>query len=263
MIETNLNLPVLIGAAVIDSINPCAIGVLVFLLAYVTKVAKRPRDILKHGLVYLFAVFITYLLAGVLLLPIIQSLGNFSVNAYIGIALVIAIFGVYELKEYFRPGGTNMVGIPPRYAKKIKESQEKIMGNIFTTFGLGVFVAIVELPCTGAVYLAVLALMSMSGVTMGNITLLILYNFIFIFPLIIIVFLFYRGFSSEKLQSVVEKYKPFMRLLTGILLIGLAAWMAWFIGAFDILGHMITGGEAPTQVISEGTNADVRLETGE
>ena len=96
MIETNLNIPVLIGAAVLDSINPCAIGVLVFLLAYVTKVAKTNNDILKHGLIYLFAVFMTYLLAGILLLPIIQQLGNFSVNAYIGIAAGIALFGVFE-----------------------------------------------------------------------------------------------------------------------------------------------------------------------
>lgn len=232
MIETNLNIPVLIGAAIIDSINPCAIGVLVFLLAYVTKAAKSPRDILKHGLIYLFAVFATYLLAGVFLLPIIQELGNFSVNAYLAIALIIAVFGVFELKEYFKPGDTNMVGIPPRYAKKIKEKQEAIMGNAFTTFGLGVFVAIVELPCTGAVYLAVLALMAKSGVTLGNITLLVLYNFLFILPLIIIVIMFYRGVSSEKLLAFTDKYKPFTRLITGIVLILLALWMIWF--TFDV-----------------------------
>lgn len=92
MVETTLNMPVLIGAAIIDSINPCAIGVLVFLLAYVTKAAKTPGDILKHGLIYLFAVFATYLLAGIFLLPIIQQLGNFSVNAYIAIAIIIGAF---------------------------------------------------------------------------------------------------------------------------------------------------------------------------
>jgi len=39
--ETNLNYFVLIGAGIIDSINPCAIGVLVFLLAYLVKSGKR------------------------------------------------------------------------------------------------------------------------------------------------------------------------------------------------------------------------------
>ncbi len=96
--ETSLNWFVLVGAGLIDSINPCAIGVLVFLLAYLVESNKSPLHVLKHGLVYLFAVFITYLVAGMILLPIIQQLGNFSVNAYVGLAIVIAVFGIIEIK---------------------------------------------------------------------------------------------------------------------------------------------------------------------
>jgi len=81
----------------------------------------------------------------------------------------------------------------------------------------------------------------MTGVTMNNVVFLLLYNFIFILPLIIIVFMFYRGYSSEKLQNVMEKHKPTMRLLTGLMLVGLALWMIWFIGAFEALEEMVTG----------------------
>ncbi|USN55101.1 MAG: hypothetical protein H6765_00310 [Candidatus Peribacteria bacterium] len=160
--ETNLNIFVLIGAGLIDSINPCAIGVMVFLLTYLIKSAKSPKSILKHGLVYLFAVFLTYLVAGLILLPIIQSMRNFSVNAYLAIAIVIFIFALLEFKEYFKPGQTSILEIPPRYSVKINQWKEKILNNYGFTFALGAFVALVELPCTGAVYLAVLSLMSMS-----------------------------------------------------------------------------------------------------
>ena len=180
---TNLNWFVLIGAGVIDSINPCAIWVLVFLLAFLVESNKKPIELLKHGLVYLFAVFLTYLLAGVLLLPLIQSLGNFSANAYLGFAVIIGIFGLLEIKEYRAPGKDwSILEIPPKYSVKIKQWKHKILESYPMTFALGAFVAIVELPCTGAVYLAILALMSKAGVSVNSIVMLIAYNLIFILP---------------------------------------------------------------------------------
>lgn len=226
--ETNLNWMMLIGAAIIDSINPCAIWVLVFLLTYLIKTAKSKKWVLTHGLIYLLAVFLTYLIAWMILLPVIQTMRNFSVNAYLAIALIIAIFGLLEFKEYFAPGKTSLVEIPPRYSAMINKYKDKMLNNYGFTFFLWVFVAIVELPCTGAVYLAVLSLMSMSWLSLSNMTMLILYNIIFIAPLIIILVLFYRGMESEKITSFVDKYKPYMRLLTWILLLGLAAWMIKF-----------------------------------
>ena len=227
--ESNLNIFVLIGAAIIDSINPCAIGVLVFLLAYLTKFVKKASAVLVHGLVYLGAVFVTYLLAGLFLLRVIQSFKDFSVNAYIAIAAVIGIFGLFELKEYFFPGKTTILGIPPRYSQYIKEKAGKMVNNIFFTAFMGVFVALVELPCTGAVYLAVLSLMSFSGFTMSNMTMLILYNLIFIAPLIVIVVLFQRGMKTETLDKFRNKIKPYSNLLTGILLLVMSIWMFFFI----------------------------------
>lgn len=229
MIETNLNIFVLLGAAIIDSINPCAIGVLVFLLAYLTQAVKKPRAILTHGLVYLSAVFLTYLLAGLILLPLIQEMRNFSVNAYLAIAAVVAFFGILEMKEYFAPGASSLVEIPPRYSKMIAKYKDKMLNSHFFTFLMGVFVAMVELPCTGAVYLAVLSLMSIGGVNISNVTLLVIYNLIFIGPLIVILILFYRGMESAKIQTWVNKHKRKMRLMTGILLLGLAAWMVGFV----------------------------------
>ncbi len=226
--ETNLNLFILLGAAVIDSINPCAIGVLVFLLAYLTQLKVSRRALLFHGLTYLAAVFLTYLIAGALLLPVIQQMRTFSVNSYLAIAAIIAFFGILELKEFFLPGKTSLVGIPPRYAQMIKERAQRMAGNPLVTFNLGVFVALVELPCTGAVYLAVLSLMALSGLTLSNMTMLVLYNIIFILPLLVILILFCQGMSAEVIQRWREKNKPMMHLTIGLLLLGLAAWMVAF-----------------------------------
>ena len=48
----DINIGIIIGAALADSINPCVFGVLIFLLAFMTKVFKTPAKMLFCGLFY-------------------------------------------------------------------------------------------------------------------------------------------------------------------------------------------------------------------
>ncbi|OGC81560.1 MAG: hypothetical protein A2788_01805 [Candidatus Abawacabacteria bacterium RIFCSPHIGHO2_01_FULL_46_8] len=227
--ETNLNLPIIIGAALIDSINPCAIGVLVFLLAYLLKTMKQPGMMLLHGLVYIFAVFLTYLAAGLLLLPIIQSLGNFSVVAYFVIAVLVILAGLIEIKDYFCYGKGISLNIGPAASKRIEMYVKKISNRLSTSFALGVFVALVELPCTGAVYLGILSLMALAGVEVSHIVLLVLYNIIFVLPLIVILWLFYGGVSAEAFEAWRKRHRGSMRLMTGLLLLLMGVWLILYV----------------------------------
>ncbi len=226
---TSLTIPILVGAAIIDSINPCAFGVLIFLLAYLSKTFHSGRLVLMHGLAYIAAVFLTYLGAGLILLPIIKGLGGFSTTAYLVIGSLIILFGLLEIKDFFWYGKGPSLAIFSSAAKRIEMYTQRITGNLATSFFLGIFVALVELPCTGAVYLAVLSLISLAGLTTTNFLLLILYNLIFVLPLVVILVLVYRGGQTEKLEQWREKYKPHMRLATGLVLIGLGVWMIMFI----------------------------------
>ncbi len=224
-----LTLPLLVGAAVVDSINPCAFGVLIFLCAYLLKAFKKPKQMLVHGLVYTFAVFVTYLAAGLVLMPILGAVRKWSIAFYIAIGAVIILAGLIEIKDYFFYGRWLSLTIRPSDAERIKAYTRRIGKKLSTAFGLGVFVALVELPCTGAVYLATLALMSLTGVNISNILLLLIYNLLFVLPLLVIIYLMYRGVSAKKFHQWHEHHKGLMRLVTGIVLIGLGAWMIWFI----------------------------------
>lgn len=224
-------LPILIGAAIVDSINPCAFGVLIFLLAYLSKTFNKPHKLLIHGLTYIFAVFITYLLAGLLLLPIIQGLGNISVMVYVVIGVLIILAGLIELKDFFWYGRGFSLELLPGASQRIKMYSNKISSSLAGAYGLGTFVALVELPCTGAVYLAVLSILSLSGAAFTAATavsLLGLYNLIFVAPLVVILYLFYRGADSEKIEAWRRKHRHLMRALIGLMLIGLGVWMIWF-----------------------------------
>lgn len=218
-------IPILIGAAIIDSINPCAFGVLIFLLAYLVKTSAKKAKLLLHGLSYIFAVFLTYLLAGLLLMPIIGNLGRASVITYGAIGIVIIIFGLWEIKDFFWYGKGPSLALLPGASKRIKMYVGKISGSLYSAFFLGVFVALVELPCTGAVYLAILSLMSLGGVSALSITWLVIYNIIFVAPLVVILIALYRGVKAEALEEWRKKHRALMRLLIGLLLLGLGAWM--------------------------------------
>jgi cytochrome c biogenesis protein CcdA len=221
-----ITFPILIGAAVIDSINPCAFGVLIFLLAYLSKTARTKAHMLLHGLVYLAAVFLTYFVAGLVLLPLIQTVTRaFTVYAYYLIAGLIFLAGLVEIKDFFWYGKGFSLGIFPSAAARIKMYVKHVTDKISTAFFLGVFVALVELPCTGAVYLAVLTMMSTAGATFSNITFLLLYNLIFVLPLGVIIALFVAGVKQHEFERWRHKHKGLMRLAAGLLLVGMATWM--------------------------------------
>ncbi|MCL7454073.1 MAG: hypothetical protein M8467_13600, partial [Anaerolineae bacterium] len=67
-----------LGAGLIDGLNPCAFATLVFFISYLAFTGRRGRDILFVGLAFALGVFLTYLLVGVGLLKVIQSLGFFA-----------------------------------------------------------------------------------------------------------------------------------------------------------------------------------------
>lgn len=226
---TSLNLPLLVGAAIVDSVNPCAFGVLIFLLSYLLSTFKSTSRVLLHGLTYIFAVFLTYFAAGLVLLPVLRELGTISTVAYLVIGAIVILFGLLELKDVFWYGRGPTLAIMPAAAKRIEFYIKRVSKKLSTAFALGVFVALVELPCTGAVYLAVLSLMSLAGVTLKHAWFLVLYNLLFVLPLIIILLLVVKGKEAHKIEEWRLRHRSDMRLLTGLLLIGLGVWMIIYV----------------------------------
>ncbi|HLD07293.1 MAG TPA: GAP family protein [Candidatus Nanoarchaeia archaeon] len=224
-----INLFFVIGAALVDSINPCAFGVLIFLLAYLEETVRKARQMLVRGLVYIGAVFVTYLVAGLVLLPFIRKLGSFSVVSYYVLAAIIALAGLLEVKDFFWYGRGISLAIFPSESRRIKMYVQGINRSPFAPAFLGVFVALVELPCTGFAYLAVLGLVSLSGVTISNLSLLIIYNLIFVLPLLVILWFVYRGASTQKFERWRQRHKKWMRLAIGLTLLALAGAMLWFV----------------------------------
>lgn len=231
MIEDQLTIPVIVVAAALDSINPCVIGVLIFLLGFLLMVFKKPNKMLLAGLIYSAAVYGTYFILGFGILTAVVGTGV-TKAVYWFAAIIAIIAGLIEIKDYFWYGKGFSLQMIPGASERIKLITDKVrtMGNekpwmaYLTAFGLGIFVPLVELPCTGAPYFAVLALIA-DGAYDKAVPYLLLYNLIFIAPLLVIIGLVYFGKSSDALEGWRKRHRGAMRLAIGLFLLALGAYM--------------------------------------
>lgn len=223
MIDVHLpTLGLVLGSAAIDSINPCAIGVLILMISVILGQRHSVMKMLLLGGIYTFAIFLTYLLAGLGILYFLSSIPLF-VTEYLSIAVgsLIVLFGLVEVKDYFWYGRGFSLGIPPYFVKKIHDLAKNV--SIPGVFLTGVFVAGVELPCTGAPYLAIITVLSLNF-NLISFLMLILYNLIFILPLLVILFLVAGGVKLHLVKKWKQESRGLMRLAIGLLLIGLG-WL--------------------------------------
>lgn len=215
-------LSLILVSAAIDSINPCAIGVLILMVSVVLSGKGSARKLLFLGGLYIFSIFITYLLAGLGLIYFLASVPLF-VAEYLSliVASVVILAGILEIKDFFWYGKGFSLQIPSYFANKIHKYSKNLTvpGVIF----LGAFIAGVELPCTGAPYLAIITVLSLNF-NLYAFFLLVLYNVIFVAPLIVILLLVAGGTKINAIQNWKQANKGYMRLLIGLLLIGLG-WL--------------------------------------
>lgn len=220
----DVTLPIIISAALLDSINPCAIAVLIFLLTYLMHVSKDRRRMVKTGIIYVAAVFITYLLAGLGILSFIHSLGSGPTLIIKYIAAAIAIlFGIINLVDFFSKRQEFFLKIPDSAKPLLEKYIHK--ANIPAAIVLGFLVAVFELPCTGAVYFSILALLAQSSSYLLGFIYLAVYNLVFVLPLLAIILLVDFGMRAEQIENWRQAERKWMKLIMALLLLTLGTLM--------------------------------------
>lgn len=223
MSEVHLpTLGLVLGSAAIDSINPCAIGVLILMISVILAGKKSVGRMVLLGGMYILAIFLTYFLAGLGLLYFLSAIPLF-VTEYVSIIVgsIIILFGLVEIKDFFWYGRGFSLGIPVGFAKKIHQMAKNIsvLGVIIT----GAFVAGVELPCTGAPYLAIITVLSTNFNAVAFL-MLVLYNIVFVLPLLVILLMVAGGVKLHVVKAWKQEARGFMRLMIGLLLVFLG-WL--------------------------------------
>jgi len=216
----NLSILTVIGAAFVDSINPCAIAVLLILLSALLASGKKKRA-LKAGLAFTASIYIAYFLFGLGLFSVIKISGlSYWFYKFIGVLAIL--IGLFNLKDFVKHGSLGFVmEIPMRWRPTLKKLLNKVTSPI-GAFLMGFVVCLFELPCTGGPYLVILGLLAEKTTRMAAIPILLLYNAVFILPLIFVTFLVFSGFTSvEKANKWKEKNLRILHLIAGLIMLGL------------------------------------------
>jgi glutaredoxin len=264
----------ILGAGLIDGLNPCAFATLVFLISYLSFTGRRGHDILLVGAAFSLGVFLTYLLVGVGLFKAIQSLDFFPSLGrwvYLLTALLCIILAIFTIRDFFRARQGQVsemtLKLPNSLRRRInKVIRENVQVQAFVAMALvtGFIVSFIELACTGQVYYPTIVYMtSVPEFASRAFLFLVLYCLMFIIPLIVVFLLSYYGTSSEQLGLFVAHHIATVKALTALVFVGLALWMTWTLaplfGATSpwnwiLLGGVmviIAGGAATSQVLEK------------
>lgn len=215
-----------ITAGLLDSFNPCAIAILLIFIALMFTLQKSRRTIIVLGLTYIIAIYLTYLAIGVGLL---RAINLFNIPQYFTkvVGYLLIVWGLWGFKDYFFPK------LPFRLSTSIKSRQiiaqwaERF--TIPATAVMGFFVSIFGFPCTGGIYLATLALLHAKETYLKGVFYLLIYNLMFVMPLILIFLGASNRFVIEKIINFNEKNGPLFRLIIATVVLGMGLVLVFYL----------------------------------
>ncbi|CAA6815065.1 MAG: Cytochrome c biogenesis transmembrane protein [uncultured Sulfurovum sp.] len=219
--EYPLTLPLLIGAAIVDAINPCAFAVLLILMTTILATQNR-RKALYTGLAFSFAIFVSYLAMGLGLYSVVTHFET-THKFMIIIGVIAILLGIFNIKDYFWYGKGFLMEVPLSWRTRLKSLIGSIV-NPIGAFFIGILISLFLLPCTSGPYIVITSMLGHSETFMNALMLLLLYNFIFILPMILITIGVSFGMDVNKAEEVRQRNLQRLHLAAGtiMLLMGIA-----------------------------------------
>jgi cytochrome c biogenesis protein CcdA/glutaredoxin len=226
-----LTLSAVVFGAGVDAINPCAFAVLIILITTVLAAGLR-RKALYAGLAFSLSIFISYYLMGLGLYSAVEAAGV-TQALYIAVAVLAIVVGLFNLKDYLWYGKWFVMEVPFSWRPALKQLIQKVT-SVPGAFLVGFAVSLFLLPCTSGPYIVILGLLARTTSRTSAMLWLLLYNAIFILPMILITVGVYLGVTTlEKAERWRTQHLQVLHLVAGIILVLLGAgmlvslWSGW------------------------------------
>jgi cytochrome c biogenesis protein CcdA len=232
----SLGVATIVMAGLIDGLNPCAFATLVFFISYLAFAGRWGWEVLAAGAAFTLGVFLTYLGVGVGLsrflasLPFLSAISRWVYGLTAVLCLLLAAGSLHDwwLARHGKPGAIRLK-LPSRLRRRINRFiREGTRRRAFipVTFVAGAAISLLELACTGQVYLpTVLFVMSVPGLRARAGLYLVLYNLMFVLPLVVVFFISYLGTTSQQLGLFIQRRTATVKLATAGLFLLLATWL--------------------------------------
>ncbi|MCX6348303.1 MAG: hypothetical protein NTV79_02215 [Candidatus Aureabacteria bacterium] len=224
-------------AGLIDGINPCAFTVLVMLLSFMMVGGVSRSHTLFAGLSFAAAVFLAYLLVGLGLFSAARATQEYRTVADV-VYLVVGIFSVglgavslYDAAVVRRTGELKdaRLRLPPALMNRIQRAISRGLNPrrlILSAFSLGLVISLLELVCTGQIYLpTIILIMKNASLRARGLSYLILYCSAFILPLLIVLATVFWGSGVPRVAGLVGKYAWVSKALTGLIFLALGLFL--------------------------------------
>jgi cytochrome c biogenesis protein CcdA len=236
----SLSLAVVGFAGLLDGVNPCAFATIIFLLSYLHVARRTPREVLAVGVAFIGAVFITYYVVGLGLVQVLARLDGMRMAGTIlnyGLALFALMLALFSFRDAQLASrgqyGEMTLQLPGMLKEQIRSAirtSAKASRFVIAAFVAGVVISLLELACTGQVYLPTILYMLRSGHT-GASTYLLAYNVAFVLPLVAVFGLAWAGMRSDALIRFQQRHVALVKVLTGLLFL--------FLTLFLLFGHEV------------------------
>ncbi|MBU0502792.1 MAG: hypothetical protein V1842_04365 [Candidatus Omnitrophota bacterium] len=240
------------GAGLVDGINPCAFTVVVFFISFLALQGYRKLDMAITGVFFIITVFLTYLLIGLGIFDGLYRISGFwivarVINYCLGIlSLILGVFCVYDLIRLVKTGDSQgmILQLPksvkerihslirlhyhnPRRAEGVKPKL-RIFQLIFTAVTIGFLVSLLEAVCTGQLYLPTIAfILKASEFKIRAVFFLLLYNVMFIIPLLAVFLLAMFGLTSVNFSQFMRKYIVWIKFIMAVVFFSLGWLLVW------------------------------------
>jgi len=112
--------------------------------------------------------------------------------------------------------------------EKLDKSKPGLNKLVFSALITGFLVSLLEAVCTGQLYLPTISfVLKSSTLKLQALGYLLLYNFMFIVPLIAILILALLGVSSLQFSGFLKKHLGLIKILMAVLFFGLGIFLIW------------------------------------
>jgi len=224
-------------AGLVDGLNPCAFATLAFFVSYLTLSNRQGREILAVGATFTLGVFLAYLAVGLGFYKVLGMLGDLLTRlgrwVYGITAVLCAGLAVFSFTDFLKARrgevGDMSLNLPHALRKRINAIIRKGRGTeayVAGAFVTGLVVSFLELACTGQVYLpTIIFVTSVPGLRVRAVLYLVLYNLLFVLPLIVVFILAYYGTTSKELTRFLQRNAATVKLGMVLLFASLALWL--------------------------------------
>ncbi|MEN6644529.1 MAG: hypothetical protein ABFE08_19000 [Armatimonadia bacterium] len=227
-------LPFLV-AGLLDGINPCAFATLIFFLSYLGMMGSRGWSLASAGLAFAAGVFAAYFVFGLGLLHALWALNSLPLLRW-GLLLLMGaislVFAGLSFRDYRRISKGDFASVTLQLPLGLKQQTHAIIRHGLrarllypASFLIGAGVSTLELACTGQVYVpALIYMMSLDETRNRAVGWLLMYDVMFVVPLLCLLLLVLRGSTSKRLKALAEEQAGKTKLYLAVFFVLCAAY---------------------------------------